>query len=193
MTAAPLNPSGHNEGLGFVRLMMVLSGLSPLFLLWAIRGMTSVSDRRLWALCAILLLVPTAALFLRLRVARFRNDVRALVIGKADDHREHLLVYLFAMLIPLYDVNVADTREAIAAVTALLFIVFLFWHLNLHYMNIFFAIGGYRVFTVTPTNSGLGTGEPFVLLTRRAALATGETIRAYRLSNSVFFEPKVAL
>jgi hypothetical protein len=37
-----------SEGLRLARLMMVLSGLSPLFVLWAIRGPTVMTSRRMW-------------------------------------------------------------------------------------------------------------------------------------------------
>jgi hypothetical protein len=173
--------------------MMVLSSLTPLFLLWAVRGVTCIKDEWLWIICFLLIGIPNAVLLWRIRIARVRNDVRTLVIGEAEDHREYLLVYLFAMLIPLYDVNLSSPRDAVAAVVALLFIVFLFWHLNLHYMNIFFALAGYRVFTIAPGEQSFATGAPFVLLTKRIAVQKNDTLRAYRLSNNVFFEPREGL
>jgi hypothetical protein len=118
--------------------------------------------------------------------------VRTLTIGRAEDHREYLLVYLFAMLIPLYDVNLGSARDVAAAVLALAFIVFLFWHLNLHYMNILFALRGYRVFTITGSAAS-ATSEPLVLLTKRIGLQQGEKVLAYRISNTVFFEPASGL
>jgi len=185
--------SNNPEGLKAVRLMMVLSSLSPLFVLWAIRGLSCVADLWLWLTCTILVVIPNLVLLWRIRTARQRNDVRTLTIGKAEDHRGDLLVYLFAMLIPLYDVNLSSPRDAAAALVALLFIVFLFWHLHLHYMNVLFAIRSYRVFTITPTQGELATGEPFVLVTKRIALQAEERVRAYRLSNTVFFEPEAGL
>jgi hypothetical protein len=192
----PNNPSSRSspsEGLKLARFMMVLSSLSPLFFLWAVRGITCIEDRWLWLICSALIIIPNAMLLWRIRIAKLRNDVRTLTVGHAEDHREYLLVYLFAMLIPLYDVNLGSTRDAAAAAVALLFIVFLFWHLNLHYMNVLFAVRGYRVFTITPGEQDFASGEPFVLLTKRIALHQGQKIRAYRLSNTVFFEPKERL
>ncbi len=183
----------HTEGLKTVRLMMVLSSLSPLFFLWAVRGLSCVEDRWLWLACAFLIIGPNAILLGRIRVAKLRNDIRTLTIGKPEDHRGDLLVYLFAMLIPLYDVNLSSSRDAAAALVALLFVVFLFWHLHLHYMNVLFAIRGYRVFTITPARTELTAAEPFVLLTKRIALQTGEKLEAYRLSNTVFFESEGGL
>src|SRR3954454_6799859 len=103
--------------------MMVLSSLSPLFILWAVRGIPSVNDWYLWTACACLVGIPNIVLYLRIRLARVRGDVSSLVIGKAEDHREHLLVYLFAMLMPLYDLNFGERREFLAAFIATGFIV----------------------------------------------------------------------
>ena len=71
-----------------------------------------------------------------------------------------------------------------------MFIVFLFWHLNLHYMNVFFALFNYRVFTISsPQDGNPHTGrEPFVLITRRRHLSPDDRIVAYRLSDTVYLE-----
>jgi hypothetical protein len=59
----------------------------------------------------------------------------------------------------------------------------------MHYMNLLFAIQGYRVFTVTPNPADtVGGKAPFVVLTRRICLNEGEKIEAYRLSDTVFIE-----
>jgi len=185
----------QNEGLKLARLLMVLSSLSPLFLLWAVRGVGCIRDAWLWPVCGALIIVPNSVLWLRVRISRLRNDTKMLTVGEADDHREHLLVYLFAMLIPLYDANLGSTRDTLATVAAFVFIVFLFWHLNLHYMNLLFALLGYRVFTIHPRHAEGGATEhlPFVLLTTRPHLKGGEQIKAFRISNTVFFEPKTRL
>ena len=73
-----------------------------------------------------------------------------LSIGDAEDHRDHLLVYLFTMLLPLYSASISTWREFGAALAAVAFVVFLFWHLNLHYVNLLFAFKGYHVFTLFP-------------------------------------------
>ena len=186
-----MNEILHSEGLGFARLMMVLSSLSPLFILWGVRGVKCIEDRWLWLGLAFLVLAPNIVLYLRFRSARLHNDAKTVTIGQAEDHRDNLLVYLFAMLIPLYDANLGNQRETAAVIVAFVFVLFLFWHLNLHYMNVAFALFGYRVFTIQPpTGNALTEGFPFVLLTVRTRLNEGQQIRAYRISNTVFFEPK---
>ena len=179
-------PTGtqQHEGLPFVRLAMIVSSLAPLFVLWAVRGSCPIPDNWLIAFCIALIVLPNAVLLMRLWVARRRRDKKTIEVEIADDHRDHLLVYLFAMLIPLYQANIGNTRDSAATLVALLLVVFLFWHLNLHYMNVLFAAFGYRVFTVRDVE-GVNV---LVLLSRRTALPRGTKVHAYRLSNTVFIE-----
>lgn len=182
--------NARQEGLRVARLLMVLSSISPLFILWAIRGNPLIPDPWFTSLCGLMVVVPNVFLWLRIHRAKTVDDKRELVVGKADDHRDHLLVYLFAMLLPFYSPEIASWRDLGATVIALCFIVFLFWHLNLHYMNLIFAIFTFRIFTVYPPADGNPfTGKTtYVLITKRVCLAPGERIVAYRLSNTVYME-----
>lgn len=188
MTARP--SSTHREGLKAARLLMVLSSISPLFILWAIRGNSLVPDRWFIGFCALMVVVPNGFLWLRIRTAKKQSDKREITVGTADDHRDHILVYLFAMLLPFYSEDVGTWRDLAATVAALAFIVFLFWHLNLHYMNLLFAALGYRVFTVYPPADGnpLTGRTRQALITRQVSLASGERIVAFRLSDTVYLE-----
>jgi hypothetical protein len=188
MTARPA--STHREGLKAARLLMVLSSISPLFILWAIRGNSLIPDRWFIGFCALMVVAPNAFLWLRIRTAKKQADKRELAVGTADDHRDHILVYLFAMLLPFYSEDLGSWRDLGATVAALGFIVFLFWHLNLHYMNLLFAALGYRVFTVYPPADGNAlTGKTrHAVITRRVSLASGEQLIAYRLSDTVYLE-----
>lgn len=177
------------EGLQVLRLIMVLSSMAPLFVLWAIRGSGPAPDRYFIPACLFLAIAPTVILWLRIRTAKRINDCQWKTVHHADDHRDHILVYLFAMLLPFYTATLNDNREFAATIAALVFILFLFWHLNMHYMNIVFAVKGYRVFTVTPNpDDALSSKECFVVLTRRTTLSEGEKLEAYRLSDTVFIE-----
>jgi hypothetical protein len=188
MTARPA--STHREGLKAARLLMVLSSISPLFILWAIRGNSLIPDRWFIGFCAVMVVIPNAFLRLRIRTAKKQADKRDLTVGTADDHRDHILVYLFAMLLPFYSEDLGTWRDLGATVAALAFIAFLFWHLNLHYMNLLFATLGFRVFTVYPPADGNPlTGKTRqALISRRVSLASGDRIVAYRLSDTVCLE-----
>jgi hypothetical protein len=169
---------------------MVLSSISPLFVLWAIRGSKLLCDRYLLPFCVMMILLPNLFLWLRIWAAKKHEVRRELVIGTAEDHRDHLLVYLFAMLLPFYPIDTGTWRDFAALLSALAFVVFLFWHLNLHYMNLLFAVRGYRVFTILPKpdENPLSGRISLVLITPRISLLPDDRIVAYRLSDTVYFE-----
>lgn len=179
-----------NEGLKFARLFMVLSSISPLFILWAIRGNALIPERWFLGICATMVIAPNVFLWVRISTAKKINEKRELVAGRTEDHRDHLLVYLFAMLLPFYATDLGSWRDLAAALTAVGFIVFLFWHLNLHYMNLVFAGLGYRVFTVYPpvSRNNLSGNQSWVLITRRVYVPEGEKLIAYRISDTVYLE-----
>jgi hypothetical protein len=180
----------HYEGLKVARLLMVLSSISPLFILWAIRGSSLISDRYFLVFCGLMVIIPNAFLWLRVMIAKKLQERRELVIGTAEDHREHLLVYLFAMLLPFYTENLSTWRTFGSALAALAFIVFLFWHLNLHYMNVLFAALGYRVFTIYPPADGnpMSGRTSQVLITYRVTVLPGDRVTTYRISDTVYIE-----
>jgi hypothetical protein len=180
----------HREGLRAARFLMVVGSFAPLFVLWAIRGTRLISDAWLVAFCVVIVVVPNGVLLARIATAKKHRDTRELVVGVAEDHRDHLLVYLFAMLLPFYTVDLGSWQAVFAVLAAFLFIAFLFWHLNLHYMNLLLAIRGYRIFTVYPPADGnpLTSRTTLVLITQRVALNSNERIVAYRLSDSVYLE-----
>ncbi len=190
--AAERDNRPRREGLELARLLMVLSSLSPLFILWAVRGNDLIPDVYFIGACVLMALAPTAFLYWRIRVAQRENDKRELTIGASEDQRSHVLVYLFATLLPFYRQEFPTYRDLVAMILALAFIVFLFWRLNLHYMNVCFAIFGYRVFTVSPPrDENPNTGrEPFILITCRRSLLPDDHLVAYRLSDSVYMEMK---
>ncbi len=79
MTGRPA--SIHREGLKDARLLMVLSSVSPLFFLWAIRGNSLIPDHRFIGFCTLMVIVPNACLWLRIRTARKQADKRELAVG----------------------------------------------------------------------------------------------------------------
>ncbi len=183
----------QSEGLKVARMLMVLSSISPLFILWAIRGNALIPDRFFIGFCVLIVVLPNFFLWLRLCTARKTEDKRKIIVGKAEDHRNHILIYLFAIMLPFYSENLGNWRYLGSSIAALSFIIFLFWHLNLHYMNLLFAILGYRVFTVYPPDNGNPvTGKAtLALITRRVRLLPGEPLTAYRLSDTVYLEADI--
>ena len=171
---------------------MLLSSLSPLFILWATRGTTIVPDIWFISACVILSVLPSVVLYWRFKRARANHETRHLAIGRYDDSRKHLLVYLFATLLPFYRTSIVAYRELAAMLLALGFIGFLFWHLRLYYINIFFAFAGYRIFTIySPKDDNTYTDrEPIALVSTRHTLPEGERIIVHRITDTVYWEPR---
>ena len=183
-------PRRTPEGLTLLRFSMVLSSIAPLFILWAVKGVAFLPDIYFVSVCVFLATTPTVVLLIREKIARKHRDTRHLIAHRVDDHRGHVLVYLFAMLLPFYRQDVDGWRELSALILALVFIVFLFWHLNFHYMNILFAIRGFHIFTVHPPqqDNQYANLESYILITRRKSLTSEQSIVGFRLSNTVYLE-----
>lgn len=182
------------QGLGGVRFVLVWSSLSPVFLLWAIRGVESVPDKIWVPACILMFLLPTLLLVMFFRRAKRHQNDKTITVHSAKDQREHLLTYLFAMLIPLFDANLGGYRDLTAIFVALLFVLFLFWHMRLHYMNLFFAMWGYRIFTVEAV-SGTETSEgaslnlvTYAVLSKRHNLVPGKPLTGWRLGGNVIVD-----
>ena len=178
------------EGLGAARFLMVLSSFSPLFILWAIRGTPLIRDRTFVLLCIVMVIVPNLFFWWRVVVVKKENNRQLIIVGSAEDRRDHVLVYLFAMLLPFYSEDLGDWRVAASTLVALAIMIVLFWHLDLHYTNLIFAILGYRVFTIHPAADGNQfTGKRrTVVITRRAHLSSGDQLFAVPVSHAVFLE-----
>lgn len=178
------------EGLIPERLAMVLSSLAPLFILWAIRGIDLFPH--LWVAIGATLagVVPTALLVYRCRTAKRENDKETLTVETAENQQGYVLTYLFAILLPFYRDTIDSPVEFAAMLTALSIIVFLFYHLNYHYINVLFALRGYRVIAVHPDAAAgkYGRTTSFAVITRRHNLLPKDRIIAYRLSNTVYLE-----
>lgn len=172
------------ESLGFIRLMMVIGSLSPFFLLSAIKGSDIIDDLTLIGICSLLIIIPNSLLYLRITSARKANDIRTFTVKKLSDNREHLLVYLFAVLVPLYQASLDTWRDIGLIIVVLGFVVFLFMHLNLHYMNFVFALKGYKIYT-------LETEEApwcIALLSTKDSIEIDTKQHLLRLSNTVYIE-----
>ena len=177
------------------RLLMVLSSFSPLFVLWAMQKVgpiecyeyTLLTPNQWWIGCLLLATIPTAVLYFRYRIARSNKDEVELTVVRSEDHSEHLLTYLVANLLPFYSSPINSVRSLATVTAAIAFVVFIMWRMNLHYINLFFAFQGYKVYTITLNEA---EGRKAILLSKRNYIAVDTKVRGTRLSNTVFIEPE---
>jgi len=184
-----MTQSSQHESLSWLRAVMVLAAMSPIFIFWMFRGAKFLPDKYFIPVCVVLAIVPNLILWSRIRIAKKNRVVRSLVPVDFENHRDQVLTYLLAMLLPFYADALDSWRPFGATLIALIFIALLFYNLNLHYLNIFLVIRGYRIFTIHPAEtSGMGRQDNFILITRRPNLKKGEPIVALRVSDTVFLE-----
>ncbi len=188
--------SNYVEGFEILRFLFVVGSMAPLFILLMVRGVPVINnkpfinERSFDTACLLLICVPAIVLLLRWNIVRKEDQTSELKIGDATDHRDHLIAYLLAIVMPLYQVSYSTRRDVYASMVATLLILFLFMNMNLHYMNLVFAFMGYRAYTVQPvdTAASFSGNVPYVVLSRRASLSVNQIIIAYKLSNTVFIE-----
>jgi hypothetical protein len=173
-----------SEGLGALRFVLVLSGFAPLFVLWAIEGCQAVGDASWRTGCLLAAALPYAVLLARMIIARCQKDSIRISVVRSENLNQNILLYLVACLLPLYAAPIASFRQLIAVLLTLLFITYLFWRLDLHYINIIFLIAGYNFFLVVLDSAG----RTAVLLSKRKTLQAAESVDGLRLSDSVVLE-----
>ena len=178
------------QGLSWTRFAMVIASFWPLFLLWAIRGSSIIEDWMLFIGCGALIVIPNLFVLARILFARHYSDIKMVTIENAEDHRDHILIYLIAILLPIYSFNPETWRDFTAVVVALGLMLIIFWLLNLHYMNLFFTILDYKIYTINPENLPNQTNrrERFVIITKLSPLINGEQISMYRISDTIFID-----
>ena len=172
----------------FLRFVLVLACMAPLFLLMAIRGVGVVPWEFYFPIFLGLAIVPNIYLIARIVVAIHRNDRKLIKIGGITDNREQLITYIFATLLPLFQSSVSTDQDLYASLCALLLIIFVFGHMELYYMNFFFALAGYRVISLKPNAAQSGSQVDHVLITKRRQLPEGTEIHPFRVTNFLLFD-----
>ncbi len=181
------------EGFVCLRIWMVIGCLSPVFLVWAIRGNNLLSDGVLWTMAGIAILGPALALgrrFNQVRKSDFGGNLQKLTVRRLTDRREHLLSYLFPVLLSFWAIDFTDRRELYAFAVVMLFTGIAFWHLQLIYVNLWQALFGYRSVQVELQGAQQCSLRPIILLTKNHRLTEGQDVNAWRLTNNLYLEKR---
>lgn len=172
----------------FIRLTLVLACMAPLFILMAIRGVGLVPWEVYFPAFIGLALIPNLILILRIFVAVKSNDRKRIRVSNSTDNREQLITYVFAMLLPLFQSSVSSEQDLYAALCALLFVVYIFGHMELYYMNFFFALAGYRILSIRPDSASGNSSVSHVLITRRNSIPATQDINPIRITDFLLFD-----
>jgi hypothetical protein len=172
----------------FMRLMLVLACMAPLFILMAIRGVGLVPWEIYFPVFIGLALIPNIYLAFRIIYAVKQNDRKRIYPTNVTDNREQLITYIFAMLLPLFQSAVSTEQDLYSALCALLFVVYIFGNMELYYMNFFLALAGYRILSIRPD---AGSGNSYVLqvlITKRSSLPPNQEIQPVRITDFLLFD-----
>lgn len=174
----------------FQSVMLVLSSMSPLFILWAIRGTTLLPQWVFTVLCLALFLLPNIYLVLVLWTVKRTQTTRTITVHTADDRRQDVISFLFAMLLPFYTVDMNSWRNFGATIAAFIIVVILFASLNLQYMNLLVAVKGYHCFQVStpPSQHDHLPPQQFMVISKRSALPSGHRVTGYLAMDTILFE-----
>lgn len=161
--------------------------MAPLFLLMAIRGVGAIPWEFYFPTFIGLAIFPNIYLVIRIIEAIRRNDRKIIRISSITDNREQLITYIFATLLPLFQSSVSTDQDLYASLCALLLIIFVFGHMELYYMNFFFALAGYRVISLKPASQSASQVD-HVLITKRKQLPEGTDIQPLRVTDFLLFD-----
>lgn len=185
-----MSKSFYSEGLKIARFFMVLSSLSPLFVLLAIRGNNVISEIWFVSGCLILAILPTLFLFLRIKTAIKVSDKWEIVVGSWENSKDYFFIYLFVIVSPFYLGDLDTVRDLVVISFWLGLVVLCFLKSNLHCINIIFIFFNYQVFIVhSPENQNSFSGkEPLIVITPRKSLSPLSKLVVWRISNYVYLE-----
>lgn len=165
-----------------LRVLMAVSSLSPLFFLIAIKGSALLSDSLLASICAAVIIISTSMLALRVKASLRNDDTATLKIVDVEDSRDHLLVYLFAVLVPLFQADLDTPRNALLFCSVLALVLFLLVHLRLYYANVLFAVFHFKIFTLTTEE-----GRRIALISKKEKVIPSE-MTLHRVSNFLYID-----
>ena len=180
--------SVQSEG-GVLRFVFILSSISPVFFV-SIFQTPKFVDQFYWSLTfSVLFLFPNLLMGLRWILAKRKNLTSVYNITKSEDGREHVFTYLFALIIPFFSEEIDSLFKLISFIFLMVFVVFIFWHMRLHYLNLIFALAGYKVLNIRvrshPGAHSSVAERRYILLSKDEDVEAGERLRCVRLSNHI--------
>jgi uncharacterized membrane protein len=182
--------SHPRNDLTLFRGMMILASLSPVFLVWAIVGMEKIPDQIFIPVCILMVLVPHYLILRRIRVSLKTGSQKEITIETAKDAREHLLTYFMPLALPVMAVSFSTWRGFSATLFLFAIMAFASWHLRVFYVNVFFALFGYRIFKIAqPPHANSHSIDERILIAKRTHLDKGVKVMAVNLGGNVYYVP----
>lgn len=198
------------ENQKFIKAILVLCSQAPTFAVLAIK---SPADRLQISCCPIfkpdlfdvplapvwflvilsLLIVPHGIVYLKWRYMISQSLTRDIQIperqGAVQPSSDYFIAYLFAVVSPFWSMNSTEWTDIAVILFGVAFIFVIYWHLDIHYLNWFFLLKGYRIFRVTPALTGSGGDcRPFFVITKKFDISQVKNLRCHELSSMVLVD-----
>jgi hypothetical protein len=117
----------------------------------------------------------------RIKIAKKNNDKKTLYVkGGLSRDKDYIFTYLLIVFLLFFILPDSNIREILAFVFAIAMVLFIFWNMNVLYMNPIFTILGYNVYII-------GGDSDIVLLSKRNVI-NSEKLIAHRISDTVYIE-----
>lgn len=174
----------------WIRVLLVLGGMSPLFILWAIRGSPLIQDKYFVSGCLIAFTVSNAYIPVLIVATKRAKVPRRVTVDRVDDRRSDVLAYLFAMMLPFYTVSLESWRDVTASAVAFMFVLCLFVGLRLHFLNFWLIVFGFHCYSTTTLRSEFSdvkTAE-LIILTRNGGLSQGDVVKGWSVTPNFVLE-----
>jgi|GEM_PF-2711338 hypothetical protein len=176
----------RENGLKFFRFLLLISSVSPVFALLAVKGANFlVEDYNvvyslvMWGIFIISFL----PLLIRCKIAK--NEKVKLTINKnATPCIEEYSTYILSIALPLCQNELISENNFPFFIAMIIFVLIVFYVFNLYYLNIFFYLLGYKLYKIVPNRS-----HSYVIISKKEIQEIqSKDIVAIRLTNSLFWE-----
>lgn len=176
----------RENGLKFFRFLLLISSISPVFALLAVKGANFVVEKYNVAYNLIMwtiFVVSFLPLLVRCKIAK--NERVKLTINKnVTPCIEEHSTYILSIALPLCQNDLISEENFPFFIAMIIFVLIVFYVFNLYYLNIFFYLLGYKLYKVIPNCS-----HSYVIISRKEIQEIqSKEIMAVRLTNSLFWE-----
>lgn len=174
------------NGLNFFRFLLLISSVSPVFALLAIKGSNFVIEGYNVAYSLIMwsiFIISFLPLLIRYEIAK--NEKIKLTINKnVTPCIEEYSTYILSIALPLCQNDLVSEENFPFFIAMIIFVLIVFYVFNLYYLNIFFYILGYNLYKIVPNRS-----HSYVIISKKEIQEIqSKDIIAIRLTNSLFWE-----
>ncbi|MFM2041967.1 MAG: hypothetical protein RLY86_543 [Pseudomonadota bacterium] len=171
------------------RILLSLASLSPLFLLWGIKGTEYVPDVYWITLMFVLIVVPNALLSYHvLWVKEIYHEMESVRVEKIYKRDDYLSLYFFSVIMPAFALDIDKPREVAASVVAVFILVFFYYKLKLYTVIPVFIMLGYMIYEIELIEqSGVGSSKKLTrvhafVISRRFHIDILKPINGYRIT-----------